>query len=128
MGNVTFSFSICKNTLFLPHHQKKHLLFVFSGGVTDDQLLGHDFLIDIRITLNMTQQQLAGGSSHQVRLVLDGRQARGHIGGMGIIRETDQGNILRNVEPLLLDGGKSGESNDIVEGKNGIRTVASIAT
>ena len=92
-------------------------------GFADNDFLRNNLSIYLTIASDVLQQQTAGRLSHEARLVLNGREFRCDILGMYIIRKANQGDIIGNAKAKLLDGCKSSKGDDIVESKDGIRTV-----
>ena len=83
----------------------------------------NDLTIDLTVACDVLQQQTTGGLPHQARLVLDGRKLRRDVLSMDIICKAYQSDIIGDAETELLNGGKGCEGDDIVESKDGIRTV-----
>ena len=97
----------------------------FCRCFADDDLLGHDFVVNGMVATDVLQQHLTCPFTHEVALVNDGRKLRSDVGGMHIVGKADEGHVLWNAEVLLLDSGKGSKGDNVVEGENGVRTVFS---
>lgn len=96
------------------------LLFITDRRLSDNNFLRDNLLVDLSIAIDAAQQQLASLLTHEMCLVLYGRQAGRDIAGMHIISKPDDLHIVRNMQSHLLDGIEGSKGHRIVEGKDGI--------
>ena len=79
-------------------------------------------MADLVIARDIVEEQATGSTSHQLRLVFNGCEARRDILHMGIVGETNERYILGHTQSYCADRCERSKGDNVVESKDSIWT------